>query len=236
VWIEEALDRGLRLDHWLREGDHRLAGRPDRLGVLRLQPGEPSVALRHHVLDETGDHAPGELVDEPSQLEPRIPALDFVEKPAKERHRAQIVDGEEPGAEPVVDVVGVIGDVVRDGGALGFGAREGVEPEVLDRVVFENGARNAGLGIAGGGLPCPVEERPVVLDEAFEGLPSQVQAVVFGVAGLEAGDDAQRLRVVVEAPIGRHAIVKGILARVAEGGVAEVVGERERLGQVLVEA
>ena len=75
-----------------------------------------------------------------------------------------------------------------------------------------------------------------MLDQALQGLPGEVEAVIVRVAPLEAGHDAQRLGVVVEAAEARHALVEGVLARMAEGRMAEVVGERQRLGQVLVEA
>ncbi len=52
---------------------------------------------------------------------------------------------------------------------------------------------------------------------------------------LELGDDAQSMAVVVEAAVGGHAGVKRLLAGMAEGGVAEVVGERHRLGEIVVE-
>ena len=63
----------------------------------------------------------------------------------------------------------------------------------------------------------------------------EVEAVEVGVAALEFGDDAQRVAVVVEAAVGRHAGVERVLAGVAERRVAEVVAERDRLGEVVVE-
>ena len=75
-----------------------------------------------------------------------------------------------------------------------------------------------------------------MLDQPLQRLPGEVQPVVIGVALLEAGDDAQGLGVVVEAPIGLHDLLQGILARMAEGRVSQVVGEGQRLRQILVEA
>ena len=43
------------------------------------------------------------------------------------------------------------------------------------------------------------EQRPVVLDGAFERLPGQVEPVELGIAALEPGQDAQGLVVVREA-------------------------------------
>ena len=49
------------------------------------------------------------------------------------------------------------------------------------------------------------------------------------------GHDAQALRIVVEAANGVHRGVQRVLAGMAEGCVAEIVGERERFGQVFVQ-
>ena len=80
-----------------------------------------------------------------------------------------------------------------------------------------------------------IGERAVVLDQAFERLPGEIEPVEVGVAPLQRGHDAQRLRVVVEAAEGREAVIERALAGMAERRMAEVVAERERLGQVLVE-
>ena len=53
---------------------------------------------------------------------------------------------------------------------------------------------------------------------------------------LQRGHHAQRLRVVVEAAMGLQAFVERPLAGMAERGMAEVVGQRQRFRQVLVEA
>ena len=46
----------------------------------------------------------------------------------------------------------------------------------------------------------------------------------------------ERLGIVVEAAMGRHQPIELALAGMAEGRVAEIMGEREGLGQILVEA
>ena len=65
----------------------------------------------------------------------------------------------------------------------------------------------------------------------------QVQAAMAGVALLEVLDDAQRVQVVVEAQaVALQAVVQRALAGVAERRVADVVDQRERLRQVVVQA
>ena len=105
----------------------------------------------------------------------------------------------------------------------------------MQRVVFEDRARHAARRVARDRLPVGVEQRAVVLDQALQRLPGQVQPVELGIAPLQPGHDAQRLGVVVEAAERRHAVVERVLAGMAEGRVAEVVRQRQRLGQVLVE-
>ena len=74
-----------------------------------------------------------------------------------------------------------------------------------------------------------------MLDQPFQRFPGEVEPVESGVAPLERGDDAQRLRVVVEAAGVGEAAVERALAGMAERRMAEVVGERQRLAQILVE-
>ena len=78
-------------------------------------------------------------------------------------------------------------------------------------------------------------QRSVVLDDAFERLPGQVESVELRIAVLQRGDDAQRLRIVVEAAMVLQAGIQRPLAGMAERRMAEIMGQRQRLGEVLVE-
>ncbi|MNI19250.1 hypothetical protein D3C73_726820 [compost metagenome] len=125
----------------------------------------------------------------------------------------------------------VIGDVVGDGRALGLQRGIGAQAQVPV-------GRPAG-GIGGDGFPRRVRQlmrhRTVVLDHALDRLPAEVQAREARITGLQLGDDAEALDVVVEAAEGLHLLVQLVLARVAERRVAQVVGQGDRLGQVVVE-
>ena len=70
-----------------------------------------------------------------------------------------------------------------------------------------------------------------VLEDAFAAFEGEVEPAKLRVALLELVDHAQRLQVVLEAAVLAHALVQRVLPGVAEGGVAEVVGEADRLGQ-----
>ena len=135
----------------------------------------------------------------------------------------QVVDGEQTRAQPIVHVVIVVGDIVRQRGDLGLRAGMGVKLQVVPRRISLDGS---------GARICLT--RTIVLCHPFQGLPGEVQAVEVVVALLQGGQDAHGLRVVVETAVGLHRLVERILAGMAEGRVPEVVRQRQRLGEVLV--
>ncbi len=122
--------------------------------------------------------------------------------------------GEEAGLDAVVEVVAVVGDFVGEVGDLGLKAGVGG----VELVVW-------GWGVAGG----------VMFGEAFADFPCEVEAGEVGVFVFEEFDDAEALAVVFESPVVGHELVEGLFAFVAEGGVAEVVGEGDGFGEVFVE-
>src|SRR5581483_8795071 len=73
------------------------------------------------------------------------------------------------------------------------------------------------------------------LPDPLADLVGEVEPAELGVAALEEVDDPEALEVVLEASVLVHELVERVLARVAEGRVAEVVRERDRLREVLVE-
>ena len=78
-------------------------------------------------------------------------------------------------------------------------------------------------------------QRAVVLGQTLERLPGQVQPVPSGITALQQGHHAQALRIVVEPAERLHRQVQRVLPGVAERRMAKVVGQRQRLGQVLVQ-
>ena len=86
-----------------------------------------------------------------------------------------------------------------------------------------------------GGGPAPLGQWTVVLDDALERFPGQVQPVELGITMLQRGHDPQRLGVMIEAAMGLEAFVERPLAGVAERGMAEIMGQRQGFGEVLVE-
>ena len=139
----------------------------------------------------------------------------------------EVGEGEEASLHPVVDVVVVVGDIVGDGGGLGLQRGEAVEPQIPAR-------REVGDG-APCGLIQHVRDRAVVLDHPLYGFPAQVQAVEGRIASLKPGHDTEGLNVVIEAAPGLHPGLQFVLAGMAEGRMAQVVGQGDRLGQFAVQ-
>ena len=102
--------------------------------------------------------------------------------------------------------------------------------------IIENGWGNAAFAIALERPALGVDQGAVVLDQTFERLLAEVEPIEVGVAPLQLRDQAQALAVVLEAAEIAHAGVERVLAGVAERGMAEIVPQRHRLGQIVVEA
>ena len=75
----------------------------------------------------------------------------------------------------------------------------------------------------------------LVLGQALESFPREIQSGEVGVFSLENLDDAAALSVVFEAAVILHEFVEGLLAGMAARRVAKVVREGNRLGEVLVQ-
>src|SRR5208337_5214542 len=104
-----------------------------------------------------------QLVNEAPRLQPGMAVLDLGDDAADKRNRANVGQGEEAGPEAVVDVMGVVGDVVGERRSLRL--QTGVEGEVerLAPVAVQNRLRDAARAIARRGPPRGVDERAVVL-------------------------------------------------------------------------
>ena len=161
---------------------------------------------------------------------PGIAPRDLARTPRRPAARREIGEREQAGAQAVVDVVVVVGDVVGERGDLRLGP---------GKVSSSSGWRRSYSAIAGGtvgSIAGGPEQRAVVLDDAFQRLPGQVEPVELGVAAFRAGSRCAGSARCVEAAERRHRRVQRLLAGMAERRVAEIVGQRHRLGQILVEA
>ena len=104
--------------------DKRSPGHGDRLWAIDLRFGDPPAALSDRVLDEPSDDATGELMDRARLLEPGMEIVDFSHQVINERNGgAKLGEREQAGAQAVVDVVRIIGDIVSNCGCLRLEAR-----------------------------------------------------------------------------------------------------------------
>ena len=205
-------------------------------GLSTFEFGDPPPALGDRVLDEAGDDAPRQFVNDARLFEPGMKVVDLVEQSFDKRDGCvHFVEREETGAQAVVDVVGVVGDVVGDRRRLRLEARMQAQIQTLQLIISDDRGRNAARPVSLGGRARGVKKRPVVLYEARQRRLRQIEPVKGGIAALEFGDDAQAMAVVVEAPVLGHAGVEGVFAGMSEGRVAKVVAKRDRFGEVVVE-
>ena len=75
-----------------------------------------------------------------------------------------------------------------------------------------------------------------MLDQTLERLPAEIEAIEGGIPALKIRHDAQRLRVVIEAPAAGEAFVERTFAGMSKRRMAEIVRERQRFGEVFVQA
>jgi hypothetical protein len=134
-------------------------------------------------------------------------------------------------AQPVVDIMVRIGNVVGDSGGLRLGAGVEVERErrfeapLPDRLAQDRLGRRRWS-----------RNRPVVLHQSFQALERQIEPVERGILALEARHHVKALGVVIEAAVAGEALIEGALAGVSKGRMAEIVRQRQGLREVVVEA
>ena len=197
-----------------------------RTSAADARPGgrNPLSGLGQEVVDQRAHQCTDEFADEASEFELAIARADALHRLAGQRRAGEIVDREQFGAQAVVDIVVHIGDVV--------GQRQQPALPAKTSDVTSSGQRlsNEAIGPASGGL-----QRAVVLHQTFECFPGQVQPVEIGIAVFELGNEPKRMRVVIEAAEIQSRGVQRFFAGMAERRVAEIVGERQGFGEILVQ-
>ena len=157
------------------------------------------------------------------------------EELANEREVCEVSDCKKLGAQSVIDIVGVVGDIIGNGGDLGLGAGERRKLEVLISAVELDCVRNPPLAVTGGGTPVLKDQRPIVLDQPFECLPGKIEPVKADVAPFERGHHPERLRVVIKSASQCKTAVERPLSCMTERWMTEVVCETQGFCEVLVE-
>ena len=208
--------------------------RPHIVNPARRGVRDPGAGLAPDVLNHARDHAPAHLADQRCAANVAIGGADGRNRAPGHRHLLQLLDRDVAGTETVVDVVVVVGDVVGDRRDLALQRAIGAEPQILNLREFTDGMRQALFRIAPNRPASSICQRAVVLDDALQRLPSEVQPPERGIAVLQMRHDAQALGIMVEAANRLHRLVQRILAGMAERRMAEVVSQRNRLDQILV--
>jgi len=130
-----------------------------------------------------------------------------------------LLDCEQAGFVTVVEISGVVADFVGE----------------VDQLRFEGWALIQKI-LGEFGMIC----RLVVvrmLDDAFADFESQIESAEGGVAQFEVFDDTERVQVVVEGKsMLTHGCVESLFSGVAEGRMADVVDQGQRLDQVAVQS
>ena len=187
--VHEFLERPFVFFHFRREARQLLTSVPDfgdRGETLHTTGG---------VLEHVVHHQPDLVADQLSQLTVagRIWEAFFDRPPlvCEEIQFQEVIEVEKTCPKPVVNVVIVIGDVVRNSRDLRLERRPGSKAERV-------------IGIEFGKRPVGSVNRPVMLGEAFQKVPCQVQTVMLGIGTFEPHDGAQRLGVVIEPAVALH--------------------------------
>jgi hypothetical protein len=232
---KEALDLPINFGVGRREADQLGAKRAHIVGAFDHRLLDAAAAGLDRILDQTRDEPAHEFVNETRRFEAGIERFDLDAELAQKIDAADIGDGDQPGAQTVVDVVGVISDVVGQRRGLRLGAGKTAELEIRNGIILQQRHRQAAFGVAADGRAIWFEQWPIVLDEPFQSLEGQIEAIERRVATLQLGDNAKRLRVVIESAIGTHHRVERVLAGVAEGRMPKIMRQRQRFGKVVIE-
>src|SRR4051794_9481095 len=115
VLPQELLDAAFGLCDIGGKGDHGAVEPANVLHRARLRRIQARARLTHDGADQVGDQLAYELSATPDVVEIRVMPADLGDDVRRERHHLEIVDGKQSGAQAVIDVVGIVGDVVGDG-------------------------------------------------------------------------------------------------------------------------
>ena len=137
----------------------------------------------------------------------------------KKCHTFELFDRNESGAKPVVDIVVVVCDLVREIAYLCFKRRLGL----LDEPLAEVSERLC------------IPDR-TVLENALARFVGQVESVKSTIALFEQIDGAQGLQVVFESAVVLHAGIERVLPRMSERGMPQIMRKRNGFGEILVQA
>ena len=176
--------------------------------------------VRDQVSDKAVKNAFQRLVKDQLLGDIRVPVSCLAVMPRKKIHAVRnLLDREQPRFVTIVEVGGVVGNLVGQVDELRFERRPLIE-QIL-------GEFRMLLGV--------IIVR--VLDDALADFESQIQPAESGVTDFEVFHNAERVQVVIERkPVLAHGGVERFFSGVAERRMAEVVHQGERLHQIGVQS
>ncbi len=119
---EQLLDLLVGDRHFLGKAREGQSGAADVVGAHRLHVLETLLGDADDVLHHAGDLAAHDLMGQPAGFKTGITVAHLAHQSSQEGHLLHHVEGQVAGAQAVVDVMGVVGDVVGDRRDLGFEA------------------------------------------------------------------------------------------------------------------
>ncbi len=75
-----------------------------------------------------------------------------------------------------------------------------------------------------------------MFDHTFQGLPCQVQTIEGRISLLKAGQHPNSLLIVIKTTKLGHATVQRVLTGMAKGRMTKIMGKRDRLGKIVIQA
>ena len=184
--------------------------------------GQVGARRRQYVVDHQADLVAHQLSHQRRAVVAGKAAFHGPEVVGDEIQLEELVEHEEARAEPIVDVVVIVSDVIRKRRDLRLERRAGRKVERIGGIQLRK-------------RPARLDHRAIVFRQPFEQLPAQVEPGHVDVRTVEPHDHAQGVFVVRKAAPGGERRIERFLAGVAEGRMADVVGEAQGLGEVLVE-
>lgn len=158
----------------------------DRANTLHLGRG-----MRQHIIHHQPDLVPDHLAQQAFARSMGKAPFDRAPLVRQKIEGQKIVKLEKPGAQAIVDVVVVIGDVVRHRRYLRLQRGPGAQHQREGRVEF-------------GERPVRGIDGAVMLGQSFKQIPGEVEAIMTGIGTLNPHDRAQRLRIMTKAPMTLH--------------------------------
>ncbi len=220
--MQERLQFPMPPQHVTAHAEQRPPRLTDSVDIGRLHLFQRGARRFHEIGDDRVDHRAHGFVDHPAardfSIAPRGSSGNLIVVDAEQFRRAQFVFGQQPGAETVVDVVIVIGDLVGDVCELRLEswlqALEEPNAHIAEstRVAFR-----------------------AMLQDSLAGFERQVQPGEIRILFFELVGNSQRLQVVLKSAIGLHAAIQRILTRVPEGRMTEIMREADCLDQLLIQ-